>query len=97
MPMRTSIAESVLAMTSWIANLPLRHKLLLLCLVGLILAAVPSIVLVKDLVSSMQVIRQDRDAMPSVHAMLKMVRYTQEHRGMSTAVLNGNETMRGGA
>ncbi len=96
MPMKTSISESVLAMTSWIANLPLRHKLLLLCLVGLVLAAAPSIVLVKDLVSSMQVIRQERDAMPSVHAMLKMVRYTQEHRGMSTAVLNGNETMRGG-
>jgi methyl-accepting chemotaxis protein len=81
-------------MTAWIANLPLRYKFLLLCLVGLVMAAVPATMVVSRGVESLIDLKAEQKGMPPARALLGLVTLMQEHRGLSGAFLGGNASKR---
>ena len=79
-------------MSAWIANLPLRRKLLLLCLFGLMMMAAPATMVLRSSVQELRAIQSERTGMPPSRALLEVVRLMQEHRGLSNAFLSGDAT-----
>ena len=79
-------------MSAWIANLPLRRKLLLLCLFGLLMMAAPATMVLRSSVQELRAIQSERTGMPPSRALLEVVRLMQEHRGLSNAFLSGDAT-----
>ncbi|WP_290642464.1 methyl-accepting chemotaxis protein, partial [Aquabacterium sp.] len=76
--------------STWIANLPLRHKFVLLSLVALLMAAAPSTLVLSSAVGNLHDLREEVKGLAPSEAMLKLIRLTQEHRGLSAAVLSGD-------
>ncbi|MDE2402508.1 MAG: HAMP domain-containing protein [Burkholderiales bacterium] len=83
-------------MSHWIANLPLRHKFLLLCLLAMVMAGAPSAMLLHQSVGSLQALKAERLGMAPFRSMLQLARFMQEHRGLSAAQLSGDESQRTG-
>jgi len=77
-------------MSQWIVNLPLRFKFALLSVVALLMAGAPSALVLTDSVETYQGLKQELAGLQPAIGMLKLVRLTQEHRGMSAAILNGD-------
>jgi methyl-accepting chemotaxis protein len=77
-------------MAKWIADLPLRWKFALLGLVAFLMTAVPSALVLHDGIGMLNVLRDESAGLPPAKAALKMVRLTQEHRALSSAVLSGD-------
>ena len=46
-------------MSTWIANLPLRHKFILLSVVALLMAGAPSALMLSESVSNLQGLREE--------------------------------------
>src|SRR6218665_2062693 len=78
------------SVSTWIANLSLRGKFGVLGLVALTMAAVPSGMVLRDAVVNVGTLQKERDALPPARATLELIRLTQEHRGLSAAVLSGD-------
>jgi len=77
-------------LSRWIANLPLRHKFAVLGFVALLMAIVPSYMVLRDAMANLQVLNlEDRGLVPS-QALLNLIKLTQEHRGLTSAVLSGD-------
>lgn len=76
--------------SSWIANLSLRGKFGVLGLVALTMAAVPSGMVLHDVIANMKVLQREKDGLQPSRTMLELIRLTQEHRGLSAAVLGGD-------
>ncbi|MBI5926110.1 MAG: HAMP domain-containing protein [Aquabacterium sp.] len=76
--------------STWIANLPLRHKFILLSVVALLMAGAPSVLVLSESVGNLQVLRDEVKGLAPSESMLKLIRLTQEHRGLSAAVLSGD-------
>src|SRR3990167_1002095 len=77
-------------MTAWIANLPLRHKFVLLCLLALLMAAAPSALVVRSAVSDLTAIEREQEGMQPSRDLLALIKLMQEHRGLSNAFLSGD-------
>ncbi len=77
--------------STWIANLPMRHKFVLLCCVALLMAAAPSALVLSDSIGNLQVLRAEAQGLAPSKAMLKVIKLTQEHRGLSAAALSGDQ------
>ena len=77
-------------MVQWIVNLPLRFKFVLLSGVALLMVAAPSSLVLTQSIDIYQGLRQEQSGLQPAIGLLKLVRLTQEHRGMSAAVLNGD-------
>ena len=77
-------------MFQWIVNLPLRFKFALLSVVALLMAGAPSALVLTDSVQTYQGLKQELAGLQPAIGMLKLVRLTQEHRGMSFAILSGD-------
>jgi methyl-accepting chemotaxis protein len=79
-------------MAQWIVNLPLRFKFVLLSVVALLMAGAPSALVLTESVQTYQGLKQELAGLQPAVGMLKLVRLTQEHRGMSAAILNGDSS-----
>lgn len=76
--------------STWIANLPLRQKFILLSVVALLMAGAPSMLVLSESVGNLQVLKDEDKGLAPSKGMLKLIRLTQEHRGLSAAVLAGD-------
>jgi methyl-accepting chemotaxis protein len=76
--------------SSWIDRLSLRHKFSLLALLGLLGMAVPAAVAVWESWASWQELNEEVRGLAPSEELLKLIKVTQEHRGLSNGVLNGN-------
>ncbi|RTL26556.1 MAG: hypothetical protein EKK47_20980 [Burkholderiales bacterium] len=72
-------------MSTWIANLPLRHKFILLSVVALLMAGAPSALVLSESVSNLQGLREEAKGLAPSQAVLRLIRLMQEHRGLSVA------------
>ncbi|MBI3381450.1 MAG: HAMP domain-containing protein [Aquabacterium sp.] len=78
--------------STWIANLPLRHKFILLSIVALLMAGAPSALVLSESVANLQALKDEDKGLAPSKAMLKLIKLTQEHRGLSAAVLSGDSS-----
>ncbi len=76
--------------SSWIDRLSLRHKFSLLALLGLLGMAVPAAVAVWESWASWQELNEEVRGLAPSEELLKLIKVTQEHRGLSNGVLIGN-------
>ncbi len=79
-------------MTAWIANLPLRRKFLLLCLIALLMVAAPAVLVLRTMVQNLQAIESERLGMPPAREVLTAIKLVQEHRGLANAYLSGDDS-----
>jgi methyl-accepting chemotaxis protein len=77
-------------LSTWIANLPLRHKFILLSVVALLMTAAPSALVLRESVDKLQALHDESDGLAPAKALLQLIRVSQEHRGLANAVLNGD-------
>ncbi|MGQ0597441.1 methyl-accepting chemotaxis protein [Aquabacterium sp.] len=78
--------------STWIANLPLRHKFILLSIVALLMAGAPSALVLSESVANLQSLKDEDKGLAPSKALLKLIKLTQEHRGLSAAVLSGDSS-----
>ena len=76
-------------MFGWIHHLPIGRKFLVLSLVALVMVAAPTLSVISTSWGLYRALEDERAGLPPVKTLLKLVRLTQEHRGLSNAVLNG--------
>jgi methyl-accepting chemotaxis protein len=76
-------------------NLNLSRKFLLLGLVALLTAAVPTWFLVQQALGQIRTAQQAVQGMAPLMALQKVVQFAQQHRGLSAGMLAGNEAMKG--
>ncbi|HEX5355098.1 MAG TPA: methyl-accepting chemotaxis protein [Aquabacterium sp.] len=79
--------------STWIANLPIRYKFILLSVVALLMAGAPSALVVHGSVGNLQFLKEEVRGLAPSQALLNLVRHTQAHRGLSSAVLSGDPGM----
>ncbi|MBH2016612.1 MAG: HAMP domain-containing protein [Burkholderiales bacterium] len=79
-------------MFRWIHHLPLRHKFLVLSLVAFLMTAAPSVLVLSTSWRLYEGLQAEQAGLPPGKVLLQLVRLTQEHRGLSSAVLSGEAT-----
>ncbi len=79
---------------TFLRNLPIGRKFLILGLLMLALCLPPVALLVRDTLAGMASARTERDGVAPVGALLQLLRETQVHRGATAGWLGGNEAMK---
>ena len=79
-------------MSAWIASLSLRHKFVLLCLLAVLMAGAPTVLVVRTAVAKLNAIEHERVGMQPSRDLLSVIKLMQEHRGLSNAFLSGDAT-----
>ncbi|MFO1327470.1 MAG: methyl-accepting chemotaxis protein [Rubrivivax sp.] len=74
-----------------IDRLSIRARMALIALVALLMAAVPTGLLLATEWQQWRQAGAERDALPATRGLLQLTRLTQQHRGLSNGVLSGNE------
>jgi len=74
-------------MSEWIANLPFRRKFALLGVVALLMVAAPSFLVLRESMTTLKGLAQESQGLQPAMSLVKV---TQEHRGLSSAVLAGD-------
>ena len=74
---------------SFILNLTLPQKFLLMATLALLLFAIPTSILVFDQLEKINIAETEEAALAPVSALIKLIQLTQKHRGMSALLLNG--------
>ncbi|WP_298011671.1 methyl-accepting chemotaxis protein [uncultured Aquabacterium sp.] len=82
-------------MSAWIANLPLRHKFVLLCLLAVLMAGAPTVMVLRTAAAKLGAVEQERIGMQPSRDLLAVIKLMQEHRGMSNAFLSGDASKKG--
>ena len=77
-------------MFRWIHHLPIGQKFLVLSLVALVMAAAPTAVVLHTSWGLYAVLKSEQAGLAPAKSLLQLVRLTQEHRGLSSAVLSGD-------
>ncbi|RZI86159.1 MAG: methyl-accepting chemotaxis protein [Rubrivivax sp.] len=77
-------------MSQFLNDLPLRKKFSLIGVVALAMVAAPLTLVLKSSWSDLRAAQAEQHGVAPARALLKVVRLTQEHRGLSSAVLNGD-------
>lgn len=80
-------------MHTFISNLRMAHKFLLVGLIALIMLAVPSTLVLQDRIGQWSTASKELAGLPPLHATLTLIRLAQQHRGFSAGMLAGNEAM----
>ena len=81
------------AVRTFIDQLSLSRKFMLLAALALMMLALPSIVLIQDRVAAVRFAQAEFAGIEPARALLKLIQLTQQHRGLSAAVLGGNAGM----
>ena len=74
---------------SFLQRLRLWQTFLILSLIGVALASIPTYLYVREANKSLAAYADEQVGMPAVATVLKLVQLTQQHRGLSSMVLNG--------
>ena len=74
-------------------RLRLSHKFLILSCVALVMAALPSTLDLRQLGQDVQALQAQARGMPALRSLSQTVRLVQTHRGLSAAMLGGNEQL----
>jgi len=80
-------------MQTFIHNLPLARKFLLVGAIAAVMLAVPSFLAVRDSANTRQLAEREHSGIKPARATLRLVQLTQQHRGLSAGVLAGNAAM----
>jgi len=81
-------------LSTWVGNLALKKKFALLGLLAVVMAGMPTAVLLSRLFEQVHVLKAESRGVTLSEQMLQVVKLTQEHRGLSAAMLGGNESKR---
>ena len=81
-------------LSTWVGNLALKKKFALLGLLALVMAGIPTIWLMGGLFEQVRVLKAEGNGVALSKQMLQVVKLTQEHRGLSAAMLSGNTSKR---
>ncbi|WP_035375357.1 methyl-accepting chemotaxis protein [Pseudoduganella violaceinigra] len=79
--------------TSLLGRLTLAHKFLILGLIAAVLAIIPAYLYMHEAGKVLQAYEDEHAGLPVVVDGLKVVQYTQQHRGLSALVLGGVSTV----
>ncbi|SFL48587.1 methyl-accepting chemotaxis protein [Rugamonas rubra] len=74
---------------SVVGGLRLPHKFLILSLIALLLAAVPTFFYVREAGKSLDAYQSEQQGLVRVAAVLKTIQFTQQHRGLAALSLGG--------
>ena len=74
---------------SVVGGLRLPHKFLILSLIALLLAAVPTYLYVREAGKSLDAYQSEQQGMGRVAALMKTIQFTQQHRGLAALSLGG--------
>lgn len=80
-----------MGLSKWLGNLPLRGKFALVSALAALMLALPSARLLSADWQALQTAQQEARGIEPASALLQWVRLTQQHRGLSAALLAGNE------
>ena len=80
-----------MGLSKWLGNLPLRGKFALVSALAALMLALPSARLLSADWQTLQSAQQEARGIEPASALLQWVRLTQQHRGLSAALLAGNE------
>ncbi len=80
-------------MKHFILNLSLARKFLLVALVAGVMLAVPSAIVINDSFAVIRFNQQERSGLRPAGELLTLLQLTQQHRGLSAAVLEGNAAL----
>ncbi len=78
---------------STIQRLHLSHKFMILGLLALLMAVIPTALYVNNALTMMAKSRQEAEGTAPVIALQKVVQLMQQHRGLSAGMLSGNDTL----
>jgi methyl-accepting chemotaxis protein len=74
---------------SFFERLPLWQTFLVLSLIGVVLASIPTYLYVRQTERSIDAYADEQVGMPAVAKVLRLIQLTQQHRGLSAMVLGG--------
>ncbi|MES2126314.1 MAG: methyl-accepting chemotaxis protein [Pseudomonadota bacterium] len=77
---------------SLLGRLQLSHKFLILSLIALVLASIPSYFYLREAGKSLDAYASEQKGLPGVNKVLTALQLTQQHRGLSALVLGGLAT-----
>ncbi|MDP2006884.1 MAG: methyl-accepting chemotaxis protein [Rubrivivax sp.] len=80
-------------MKTFVSNLRMAHKFLLVAFIAVLMLAVPSTLVLRDGYAHLQAVRAEAAGIAPAGAALELIRMTQQHRGLSSGMLAGNEAM----
>ncbi|WP_302174458.1 methyl-accepting chemotaxis protein [uncultured Hydrogenophaga sp.] len=81
-------------MQSLLGNMRLAHKFLLIGVIALLMAALPTAMAVRADMAVWRAARGETQGIPAVGAALKLLQLTQQHRGLSANFLGGNDSVK---
>ena len=80
-------------MSAWIANLRFRQKFSLLGALVLVLVGLPTVLMMRAGWQELSTLRAEQAGLQTAQLLLPLIKVTQEHRGLTGAVLAGNQAM----
>jgi len=81
-------------MQSWLGNMRLAHKFLLIGAIALVMAALPTAMAVRADLAVWRAANAETQGIPPAGAALKLLQLTQQHRGLSANFLGGNDSVK---
>ena len=78
---------------NWIANLKLRQKFAVMTGLAAAAMAVPAWMAIQSSWSTWRTLQQEEAGLEPAQALLKLVRVTQEHRGLTNTVMSGRDQL----
>jgi methyl-accepting chemotaxis protein len=85
--------DKTVIMKTFISNLRLAHKFMLVGIIALLMLAIPTFLVVRASQDKLTGAKAELKGMAPVGDALQLLRLTQQHRGLSAAILAGNEGM----
>lgn len=77
-------------MSGFIARLTIARKFALVALLALLVATIPATMLVLNQLGQIEQVNDELAGLAPVDELLSVIQFTQQHRGLSSTVLNGN-------
>ncbi|WP_295997714.1 methyl-accepting chemotaxis protein [Rugamonas sp.] len=74
---------------SLLGRLRLAHKFLILSVIALLLASIPTYFYVREAAKGLDAYLAEQEGMPQVAAVMKTIQLTQQHRGLAALALGG--------
>ncbi|MHA4869502.1 methyl-accepting chemotaxis protein [Duganella sp. PWIR1] len=74
---------------SFLSQLRLAHKFLILSVIALLLASIPTFFYVREAAKGLDAYESEQQGLPQVAEVLKTIQLTQQHRGLSALTLGG--------
>ncbi|HWW73173.1 MAG TPA: methyl-accepting chemotaxis protein, partial [Duganella sp.] len=74
---------------TFLGQLRLAHKFLILSVIALLLVSIPTFFYVREAATSLAAYENEQQGLPQVAAVMQTVQLTQQHRGLAALVLGG--------